>query len=124
MKINKNKLILKLFGFLICITVLSQINSIELILRPAMYGCWILFFIILFVIKNGKIFISNFSKFYIFSYLFFIIFILISLLFGLYDEINISLITIFIIPLIVSVVGENLLPENKNIIYIYIYIYR
>ncbi|MBR7091928.1 MAG: O-antigen ligase family protein [Clostridia bacterium] len=87
----------------VVVTVLSQVEAISRFVRPLMYAAWGLMMIVSFFGKGRKSRFSLFTMAFSVLYLCFALFCIVCTLFGR-DHLHANMLTVLVIPLIVTVV--------------------
>lgn len=108
----------------VIVSVLSQINEIEVIFRPLMYLLWICLLLYLLFIYKFKLSLSHFTIYFIIIYILFTLLCICGSFLGL-DHLNNNYLKILRIPLLVSIIGglmKNSLSneEMKSTIHLFI----
>lgn len=96
---------LLLFEITVVITVASQIDAIQRVLRPVMYAMWIIMFLYLIARSGGSLPMSHFSKTYIAEYVLYILYCLVCTMLGS-NHMSGNYVTVLVTPLVVTLVAS------------------
>ena len=108
---NKTNKYLFLVNITIVITVLSQIETIRSVIRPVMYGLWVLLLVIALIKSRGQSISTDVFK-YSAIYILFVLFCLLSTIIST-NHMNSNFMRVLMIPLLVSVVASVGLKDIK-----------
>ena len=95
------------------VTILSQIKIFGNFIRILMIACWVILFFLLLASNKKRIKISPFNRIFIVCYSMFIIFCLFCGLIG-FSHFSNNYLHIMIIPLLISIIGNNLVVNKKK----------
>lgn len=119
-----NKWIIRLLQTVILISFFSQIEEVEAVFRPLMYGSWILLFVFSIVYRKGKLQLSKFTVIFIVSFMFFFSYCVICSMFGT-AHLQSGYLRTLLVPLLVVITADELSPafdENNLILVLKTYI--
>lgn len=102
---KKTKEITIVLYIAIIASVLSQMEVLSMIMRPAMYISWLTIFVYFLVCNGGKLRISSYTFQFLVIYGFYIIYCLVCSALG-YNHLNGEYIRILAIPALMSVIGD------------------
>lgn len=122
MKIRKTAIRKYLLCFAIIVSVLSQIEAIEGLARPAMYGSWLFVLGYALAERKGKLVFSPFAKSFVICYALFSVLCLLS---GLFDGAHLqsNYLKVLLVPLLVTLVGGVYVEADAAELQLYLVVY-
>ena len=103
----KHNWIIRLLQIVILITIFSQIEEVETVFRPLMYGAWIMLFAFSVIYRKGRVYFSRFTVIFIVVYLLFFLYCAICGMFGA-DHLQNGYLRALLVPLIVVIAADEI----------------